>query len=157
MLAGMIPPGSHVIEFGAGRRALESFLPPNCSYTPSDLVDRGPGTLICDLNRRPLPDLRNLSARVAVFAGVLEYIHDVATLTEWLSLQVQSCVASYECIRSEPRAARRVVEMMHRASRGYVSHHTENELIALFEGTGFSCIRAEAWRDQKIFLFEKNK
>jgi hypothetical protein len=54
-IARLIPPGSHVIEFGAGRRQLESRLPEDCSYSASDLVDRGLGTLLCDLNRRPLP------------------------------------------------------------------------------------------------------
>ena len=70
-LARMIPAGTRVIEFGAGRRRLEAFLDPSCTYTASDLVERGPGTFVCDLNRRPLPDLCPLAPQVAVFAGVL--------------------------------------------------------------------------------------
>ena len=76
-IAKLIPAGSNVIEFGAGRRQLEKFLPAGCTYTPSDLVDRGPGTIVCDLNRPPLPDLRHLRLKVAVFGGVLEYVADV--------------------------------------------------------------------------------
>src|ERR1700756_2675299 len=53
-IADLIPPGSHVIDFGAGRRQLEHWLPAGCSYTPSDIVERGSDTLLCDLNRRPL-------------------------------------------------------------------------------------------------------
>ncbi len=42
VIAGLVRPDSRVIEFGAGRRQLEKFLPASCRYTPSDLVDRGP-------------------------------------------------------------------------------------------------------------------
>src|ERR1044072_6598742 len=59
-MARLIPEGNRVIEFGAGHQQLKSQLPQNCTYIPSDLVDRGPGTVICDLNKRPLPDLRYL-------------------------------------------------------------------------------------------------
>src|SRR5689334_4642044 len=49
-ISGHIKPGSSVLEFGAGRLALVKFLPPDCKYTPSDLVDRGMGTIVADLN-----------------------------------------------------------------------------------------------------------
>src|SRR5438105_15076772 len=58
-LAQLIPKDSTVVEFGAGRRQLELYLDPSCAYVPSDLTDRGPGTIVCDLNRRPLPALRH--------------------------------------------------------------------------------------------------
>src|SRR5215468_9103306 len=59
-LAAMVPAGTRVIEFGGGRQRLRSFLDSSCTYMASDLVDRGPGTLACDLNRRPLPDMAAL-------------------------------------------------------------------------------------------------
>ena len=94
-LAGLIPPGTRVIEFGAGQRRLQGYLDQGCTYVASDLVERGPDTFVCDLNRRPLPDLGALRPDVAVFAGVLEYIRDVPSLVEWLSEHVTYCVASY--------------------------------------------------------------
>jgi hypothetical protein len=56
-IAALVPPGSHVIEFGAGRRHFQRWLPGDCSYTPTDIVDRGSGTLLCDLNRRPFANV----------------------------------------------------------------------------------------------------
>src|ERR1700752_3654962 len=56
-IARLVPDKSRVVEFGAGRRQLQRFLSPSCVYVPSDLIDRGSGTFVCDLNRRPLPDL----------------------------------------------------------------------------------------------------
>src|SRR5216684_8281329 len=36
LLAGLISPGSSVLEFGAGRQALKAMLADGCTYTPSD-------------------------------------------------------------------------------------------------------------------------
>lgn len=41
MIARLIPPNSRVLEFGAARLVLRDHLPINCSYQPSDIVDRG--------------------------------------------------------------------------------------------------------------------
>ena len=102
-IAQLIPHNTRVIEFGAGRRQLEKFLDRSCTYIPSDLIDRGPGTIICDLNQRPLPDLRYVQAEVAVFSGVLEYIRDLESLIEWLSEQVPFCIASYTYVPPTPK------------------------------------------------------
>src|ERR1044071_1990175 len=79
-IVGFIRPGARVVEFGAGSRHLEKLLDKSCVYFASDLVNRGSGTIVCDLNKRPLPDLTELSADVAVFSGVLEYIRDLDSL-----------------------------------------------------------------------------
>src|SRR5204862_455190 len=65
LIAGEIEPGSRVIEFGAGRRKLETYLDRTCAYTPADLVERGSGTFVCNLNLQPLPDLSEIHADVA--------------------------------------------------------------------------------------------
>src|SRR5690349_16692383 len=77
LIAQLIPNDSRVIEFGAGRRRLESYLHPSCTYFASDLVSRGSGTIVFNLNARPLPDLTHLGLNVAVFGGVLEYVSDL--------------------------------------------------------------------------------
>ena len=155
-VAALIPKGSRVIEFGAGSRWLESYLDPHCSYIPSDLVDRGPGTIICDLNQRPLPDLRSIQPDVAVFIGVLEYIKDLPFLVEWLSQQVSLCVASYDYATTRPETLRRALEVLHRAYNGYMSTYSEDELVELFNRWGFSCVQKDTWNDQRLFLFGKN-
>jgi hypothetical protein len=155
-IAKWVPDGSRVLEFGAGGRHLESLLGSNCEYIPSDLVDRGPGTVVCDLNQRPLPDLKYLMAHVAVFAGVLEYLNDLPSLVEWLSFQAALCIVSYECLRSKPHSLSRVVEMSNRAYRGYMSNYTKRELITLFERNGFACTKTDSWRDQEIFVFARS-
>jgi len=41
-IADLIPPGSHVVEFGAGRCQLRNWLPIDCTYVPSDIVSADP-------------------------------------------------------------------------------------------------------------------
>ncbi len=154
-VAKLIPNGTRVLEFGAGNRHLESLLAKDCEYIPSDLVDRGPGTVICDLNKRPLPDLSYLMAHVGVFVGVLEYISDLPTLIEWLSTQVLFCVVSYDCIKTSTIGPRRLAELIRRAYHGYMSYYTQRELILLFERNGFSCTKTESWHNQELFAFSK--
>lgn len=149
-----IPRNSRVIEFGSGRRPLARYLDSSCTYYPSDLVYRGPGTIICDLNKRPLPNVKStVNPDVAVFAGVLEYVRDLPSVVEWLSHQVPVCVASYTCAESAPSTIRRLVEVFHRSYYGYVNEYREEEIIALFQTHGFVCVKKDRWTSQLIFLF----
>ena len=152
-IAQLIPEGSRVIEFGAGRRQLEKLLNPIDSYIPSDLTSRGPGTVICDLNQRPLPDLRYLGATMAVFGGVLEYILNLESLVQWLSDQFSFCVASYTCLVPALSDAERVRERLARLRFGYMNSYTEAEFVHLFARYGFTCVKRNTWTNQTLFLF----
>jgi hypothetical protein len=152
-LAALVPPGSRVIEFGAGRRQLEKYLDPTCTYIPSDLEDRGPGTFVCNLNHRPLPDLAPLGVNAAVFGGVLEYIHDVESLTAWLALHVSLCVVSYACVSKDEGWFRSLRSRWSRFYYGYMNSYDEDAIVALFGAAGFRCIARDPWTSQRVFLF----
>lgn len=152
-IARLIPPTSRVIEFGAGRRQLEKRLDPTCTYIPSDLVERGPGTYICDLNRYPLPDIHHLNVDTAVFGGVLEYIHDIESLVEWLARHVSLCVASYACVQPRKGIVWRLRDRSNRFYHGYMNSYGEEELVDLFRRAGFRCIARDPWTSQRVFLF----
>ena len=139
-LASLIAPGQHVIEFGAGRRHLESMLPIGCEYTPSDIVERGPETIVIDLNDRPLPPLSD-GPTIAVFAGVFEYIHDVEEVLSWLSTNsITKVIASYEAATTASYA-----ERVRRAGSGWVNTHTPESLRAVFESAGYPTIVEDSW------------
>jgi len=152
-IARLIPPTSRVIEFGAGRRQLEKLLDPTCTYVPSDLVDRGPGMFVCDLNRRPLPGLSHLNVDTAVFGGVLEYIHNIESLVEWLAQHVSLCVASYACVPSTKETVPLLLDRFNRFYYGYMNSYGEEELVDLFRRAGFRCIARDPWTSQRVFLF----
>jgi hypothetical protein len=153
-LAAMVPGGSRVIEFGAGTGALQRYLAPECTYVPSDLVERGPDTFVCDLNRRPLPNLHPLHVNVAVFAGVLEYVRDVPSVAAWLSSHVRYCVASYAVARPAG-LVRTLAAGARRTYYGYMNSYSEMDFVAVFRRSGFACVRTDSWNDQRLFLFAK--
>jgi len=154
LIAGLIPPGSGVIEFGAGRRQLEQYLDPSCSYVPSDLVSRGEGTIVLDLNSRPLP---NLGRRfdVSVLAGVLEYIQRLPSFAIWLASISDTVIASYTPARSRPRSLGRLRERYARAGAGWVNSYSEQELLEIFANAGLQAAEIVDWHtedgDERIF------
>lgn len=156
LLAGCVPAGTTVIEFGAGRRQLERFLPPGCTYIPSDLVERGPGTLVCDLNHRPLPSLSTLAPQAAVFGGVLEYIRDVPAITAWLAeAGIRTCAVSFDAVPAGQGRIARYRELTRRAYFGYMNELTEQELVRSFAAAGYAAAQKQSWTTQIIFRFEK--
>ena len=158
LLARLVPPGSHILEFGAGTRTLQKYLPPDCTYLPSDLVARTADTIVCDLNSRPLPDLSIFNIDTAVFGGVLEYIQNLPELAHWLSQYVQRCIASYECAQPQDNFWRRLQQRKARACISWVSDFQEHEFITLFEAQGLHLVRRETWHtkegDEPLFLFQ---
>ncbi|HWM19844.1 MAG TPA: hypothetical protein VNO51_09165 [Ilumatobacteraceae bacterium] len=159
LIAGLIPPGSRVLEFGAGQCRLRSFLDPRCVYTPADLVDRGPGTFVVDLNRRPLPLLTEHDPEVVVFAGVLEYLVRLPELVRWLAGETPRCIASYECASTPRRSLRRLRESARRARSGWINSYREDDLVELFVRNGFECVDRRTWStpdgDERVFVFEQ--
>jgi len=143
-IATMISPGHSVLEFGAGRMVLKELLHESCPYTPTDLVDRGHGTIICDLNGKTLPDFGR--HHVAVFSGVLEYVNDIRRLVRHLFRSVDGIIASYATLEENPTGRR---------SWGWVNDYREDEFVSIFEEEGFRILRKERWAMQVIYYFHK--
>ncbi len=143
-MSKFILPNSKIIEFGAGKMVIKEHLPENCSYTPSDIVDRGPGTFVCDLNNPDLPVFDQYD--YCVISGVLEYINDVPKLIEHLSTSIDSFIISYATVKEDHIAKR---------GNGWVNSYTENDIIKLFEENDFALSNKENWSKQVIFVFNK--
>jgi hypothetical protein len=153
--AALVPNRSRVIEFGAGNRILERYLDPSCTYVASDIVDRGPGTIVCDLNRRPLPELGAGVFDVAVLMGVLEYLRDVPSVLDWLAKHVPVCVVSYACAAASGYSLRTMLRTVARLKSGWMNNYREEELRSLFRERGFVSLREESWQNQRLFAFSQ--
>src|SRR5262245_2334065 len=147
IIATLIAPSSSVLEFGAGRLTLKDALPAGCTYTSSDLVSRGDGTIVCDLNSEVLPDFPLHD--VVVFSGVLEYINDVPRLGRHLSRTCQVIVTSYAVVDTNRST-------LFRRSCGWVNDFASDEFRRVFERVGLRCDAVRDWRDQKIFRFVRS-
>ena len=143
-IAKLIDARTSVIEFGAGRLILKASLPDGCTYTPSDLVDRGHGTIVCDLNSDALPQLQTYD--IAVFSGVLEYVNDLPRLISHLSNYVDVIIASYAVTDTNK---------LNRRKQGWVNDFSSKKFIELFGDAGFHCDHTEEWGAQLICRFRK--
>jgi hypothetical protein len=150
MIASLIPEGSSVLEFGAGRMALKKYLPASCRYTPSDITDRGVGTIVCDLNAQTLPAFAYND--IVVFGGVLEYVFDLNKLISHLVASSGTIIASYAVTDfSNQQSA------LQRRKHGWVNDLSNAEILEVFSRHGFVCGQALAWENQFIYQFVKSK
>jgi len=147
IMAQHIDPNSNVLEFGAAKLALKQFLPEDVIYTPSDIVDRGEGTLVCDLNQET-PDVKPQD--VIFFSGVLEYIYDVPNLIENLSGKTSRFIISYGTFDE-------FSSEKHRKINGWVNAYTNKEILDIFINNNFKLTETATWRKQSIYVFDKIK
>jgi hypothetical protein len=153
-LGSLVPPGSIVLECGAGRRQLEKYLPAGCRYIPSDLVDRGPGTIVCDLNRRPLPALNDVAPTVAVFSGVLEYVREPQSVVSWLvSSGVRTFVLSFDAMPANAVWYQVFRERRRRLQCGYMNNLTHSDLVTILVKAGLECAEEQTWTRQRLYRF----
>jgi hypothetical protein len=146
IIAGLIHEGASVLEFGCGRMVLKSLLPVNCTYLPSDISYRGEGTLVCDLNKMPLPDFGFYD--VIVFSGVLEYIFDIDKLFGHIKNNCQFIIASYAFKRTNQNIS-------WRRKQGWVNDYTLESIQTIFLKNGFYILKTIKWNSQLIFVLSK--
>ena len=143
VLATFIQPESSVLEFGAGTMNLRRYLPPDCQYTPSDLVNRGPGTIVCDLNGPRLPDLGRHD--VVFFGGVLEYVYDLDRLFARLGNVAAELVLSYA-----PTDLAGQNNLLRRRGNGWVSDLSSTQLEQMLGSHGFRLAEKRSWNGNQI-------
>jgi hypothetical protein len=144
ILASMIQPEAVVIEFGAGNMALKNMLPTGCQYTPSDIVQRHPAIIKCDLNENILFDLSVYNT--AVFSGVLEYVFDIEGVFKQFPANLLNVLLSYTC--SDISSANRL-------ENGWLSDYTKNELEGIFRKHNYQILNYTEWRKQSLFQLKK--
>ncbi|WP_026839458.1 methyltransferase domain-containing protein [Gillisia sp. JM1] len=140
ILASMITKGANIIEFGAGNMALKNHIPPDCSYTPSDIYKRSEEMLECDLNSRIEFTLDPYDT--AVFSGVFEYVYDVDKVFRQLSDSIDNVVLSYACSD---------VSNADRLRSGWLSDYSKKELEDIFEKYNYQIAEYKEWRNQSIY------
>jgi hypothetical protein len=87
-----IPQNSIVLDLGCGDMVLEKELPSGCIYIPSDVVVRDARTIVCNLNKQHLPELK--VTHVAVL-GVLEHLIHLQHFVKELEKLACPVVISY--------------------------------------------------------------
>jgi hypothetical protein len=145
LMARMVPENANVIEFGAGNMVLKNYLPSNCNYQGSDIVQRSPEMKVCDLNVGIGFSLGPYDT--AVFSGVLEYVYDVDRIFDRLNGEINRVVLSYACYDHFP---------VNRERMGWLSDYKKEELERIFHKYNYKIKIYEEWRRQSVFKLEKN-
>lgn len=140
LMAEMVPVSAKVIEFGAGNMALKNYLPSTCEYQGSDLLQRSPEMIVCDLNKGINFSLSTYDT--AVFSGVLEYIFDIEKVFEQLKGEIKTIIVSYAC--SDISSANRLAS-------GWLSDYTKKSLEEIFFHNGYNIEDYLEWRKQSIY------
>ena len=146
LMAHYIPNGSKVIDLGCGPMWLKRLLPVDCVYIPVDFVKHGKNILLSDFNKYEFP---NIKANVGFCAGVLEYIIDYRWFIKQLSLNVTSCILSYNTYDNFP-------DKHFRNSLNWVNSLGRKKIVSLFSNVGFKLLLNQQTDDNEdIFFFEK--
>ena len=127
-----IPAGSDVLDLGAGAMQLRRFLDTSCRYTAADVVPRGPGCLVVDLNRGEFPAG---AYDWVVLLGVLEYLHDCRPVLARVARAADGLIASY-CLDTAGN-------VIGRRAMGWVNDYTEASFDALLAASGWRQLAVE--------------
>jgi hypothetical protein len=144
LAANWLAEARSVADLGCGRMLLETCLGRDQNYVPVDFLPRDNRTMVVDFNKFPLP---RIAATHFAGLGLLEYLYRLERFLRWLRAGFAGGVVSFSCRSSAPR--------QRRLANGWVNHHTEPEIRALLQRSGFTVRDALEFRPaQLLFLLE---
>lgn len=126
MAARCIPAGQRVLDIGAGAMALRAQLASTCSYSPADIVSRGPDCQIVDLNKGEFPAGQY---DWVTFLGVLEYVHEPLPVLAHARDAAPNAVVTY-CTMNNG-------EVQTRRGMGWVNDYSRPEFEAVLAAAGW--------------------
>lgn len=131
-----IPPGSSVLDIGAGSMVLKQYLDPSCGYQPCDLYPRTPGCLVADLNRDEFPKGRHYDW--AVMLGVLQFLENPGLAASRCREVADNGVFSYPtATRDEPEQK----ELDWRRQEGWFNALSEERYVEMVRNAGWRIIK----------------
>lgn len=151
-MSQLIPEDVKVLmDIGCGEELLKEFLCKDIKYYGLDYCERNKETIICDINKEKLPDIK---VDLYYMAGIIDYVIDIPNFIKQLSRAkyvVMSKTRNERFIRPDDK----VMDSGY-MNYGISSYYCSNLITDMFE-IGFVC-RKMQWnykqRDEYYFLFE---
>jgi hypothetical protein len=145
MMADFLPPNVSVMDLGCGKMWLKD-IHPISEYIPVDYCDRGPGTLLCDFNKKEFP---NKSVDYSFVAGCLEYLENPEWFISEIARASKVCIISY-C------ATDNIADLKRRRQFCWANDLSRADIIRLFRDVNMY-LKSEAiyLPSNNIFVFAK--
>jgi len=142
LAAQHIPPGSSVMDLGAGARRLVTALPPGGKYLPVDLVRFAAAGEILDLNQGQFPAH---AVDVVAALELLQYIHDVPALLRRCAAAAPNLIVSYPLAAAgDDIAARR--------AQGWFNDFDEDAMINMLDAAGWKVATRQPAAQSEMFV-----
>lgn len=151
-MSQLIPEDVKVLmDIGCGEELLKEFLCKDIKYYGLDYCERNKETIICDINKEKLPDIK---VDLYYMAGIIDYVIDIPNFIKQLS-RAKYVVMSKTRNKRFIRLDDKVMDSGY-MNYGISSYYCSNLITDMFE-IGFVC-RKMQWnykqRDEYYFLFE---
>lgn len=151
-MSQLIPEDVKVLmDIGCGEELLKEFLCKDIKYYGLDYCERNKETIICDINKEKLPDIK---VDLYYMAGIIDYVIDIPNFIKQLSRAkyvVMSKTRNERFIRLDDK----VMDSGY-MNYGISSYYCSNLITDMFE-IGFVCRKMQRnykQRDEYYFLFE---
>ena len=128
LIASIIPPMASALDIGAGAQTLRRHLREPSRYTPCDLVQSTPDTILCDFNNGRIPSGLPVHD-FAICSGVLEYIRTPSTFLRFLREHGKQVILSYNVRLPED-------SLVDRLANDWVNHFSDTEIRLLLDSNG---------------------
>ena len=132
-----------LLDVGCGRMYLKSVLSQNTSYTGLDVVERGGGAIVADLN--DFSEWEKLGEYDVIFcSGSLEYLNDLEGFFRGVSGQCKYLFFSFSILGEQ--------SMLERRRMGWRSHYSRDEVKVLLRESGYEIEEVRDFKSQILVL-----
>lgn len=147
MMANFLPNKVSVMDLGCGKMWLKD-IHPITEYIPVDYCDRGPGTQLCDFNKKEFP---GKVADYSFVSGCLEYVVDPKWFISEIARASGACIISY-CTTDNN------ADIKARRQYCWVNDLSRADVIAMFQEVNMSLKHETSYlSSSSIFVFSKEE
>jgi hypothetical protein len=145
MMAHFLPDNVSVMDLGCGKMWLKD-IHSISEYIPVDYCDRGPGTQLCDFNKKEFP---SRIVDYSFVSGCLEYIDDPKWFISEIAKHSYACVISY-CTTDN------IADIKTRRQYCWANDLSRADIIELFRGVHMYLKNETLYlSSNNIFVFTK--
>jgi hypothetical protein len=136
-----------VCDFGCGQAWTKQYIPNNLKYYGIDYISRNTETIVCDINKKELPDIEIMND-VIFCSGFIEYIEDTDWFFNSITPHAKKIILSYCGLKEFPKLSLR-------KKLAWKNHLYTTDIIENILQYGFALTYCDHENKYSILTFEK--